>query len=92
MQINIKGKTITSADYQHFAGKLPMLMINTKNKYVHCNCILSDKKSIKFKYKHKSYVELIAENDVEAEVLNRIRFENHCKNQTLILFVIDDLI
>ena len=91
MQVNIKGNTITSAAYEHFAGKLPMLIINTKDRWIHWSCTFSDSKSIKFEYKHKSYVELIAENDSDIEVLSRIRFENHCKDQKLILFVSDDL-
>jgi hypothetical protein len=91
MKVNIKGNTITSAAYEHFEGKLPMLIINTKDRWVHWNCTFSDAASIKFEYKHKSYVEIIAENDSEVEVLSRIRFENHCKDQKLILFVSDDL-
>lgn len=92
MQVNIKGNTITSAAYEHFEGKLPVLIINTKDKKVHWNCTFRDSKSIKFEYKHNSYVEVIAENDSEIEVLSRIRFENHCKDQKLILFVSNDLI
>lgn len=91
MQVNIKGKVISSAAYEHTEGKLPVLIINTHDKYVHYNCTCSDSKSIRFEYKYKSYVEIVAENDDEIKVLKRIRFENHCKDQKLILFVGDDL-
>jgi hypothetical protein len=92
VQVNIKGKTVTSAAYEHFAGKMPILIINTKDKYVNWVCTQSGYRFITFYYKYKSHVELIAEDDSEAEVLNRIRFESHCKDQKLILFVSDDLI
>lgn len=92
MKVNIKGKPIDSAYYRHSDGKLPTLVINTRDKHVHYHCTNSDSNSIKFEYKYNAYVEVIAENSEECEILNRIRFENHCKNQKLIVFVSDDLI
>jgi hypothetical protein len=91
VQVNIKGKTVTSAAYEHLAGKMPILIINQRGDESWV-CTQSGYRFLTFYYKYKTHVELIAENDSEAEVLSRIRFESHCKDQKLILFVSDDLI
>lgn len=92
MIINIKkGKVITSAAFEHKEGKLPALIINTKDRWVHPSHTESATTWLRICYKYSTYVELLAENQDDELTLNRLRFENHCKDQKVILFIPDEL-
>ena len=70
-----------------------MLVIDTTEKGLHPHTIISGyldkgKYGVCFKYKHGAFVELLAENSDDEHFLGRaMRFENHCKDQKIVLFI-----
>lgn len=89
MIVNTHGKQyIHSAFVEHTnLGKL--LIINTTEKGLHPHTIISgyidkDKYGVRFEYKYKAFVELLAENKEEENFLSKsMRFENTAKIRSM---------
>ena len=89
MKVSFEGKTITSATYEVMPCGTPLLIINTKDRWVHYQSTRSTSEYIRFNYKYNSYVEITAENEDDNEVLSRWRFESNDDEQKVILFFND---
>ncbi len=101
MKINIKGNVVTSAYFKVLKSGIGKIIINTKDKWVQPTCRLDDRSlqdsvmvgaGTKFEYKHKAYVEFVAETEEEGKVLGYLSYESHCKDQKVILLVPDELL
>ena len=89
MKLNVlTNKIITSAHYEATPCAFN-LIINTTEKWIPCERVEHYNNKLIFVFMHQSIndsVTLTAENDHDIEILHRLRFELHEKNQLWILF------
>ncbi len=101
MKIEIKGKVVESAYFELHKSGIGEIIINTRDKYVYPKSQVNSwsfnedytlgRYRIKFEYKYKSSVEFVAETDEEDKVLRYLPYEQHCKDQKIILLVPSEL-
>jgi len=85
--VKIKGSAITRAFFVNNENGIPHLVINTKDKYVKWYEREIHNDRTRFLYKNNSYVDLIAESKQDIDILHSVMFDNHVKDQKIILFL-----
>jgi len=98
MIIEIKGEFVTSADYEYLHPALSRLVITTEDRWHIPDYIYCHNKHLEFQFYSETTEEcsgvllVISENDVEKEILNRLRYTLHNKDQHEIMFIDEDLL
>ena len=86
---------VTSAFYEKCTDLTSLLVINTSERGVPWDSVMSGDDYLKVEYWDEdsmSQVWLYAEDDSEKEVLQRTRYELLCKDQLQFLFIDDSLV